>query len=42
MREELDRYQGESGAFTEAEMAEARALLYGIRETGDAAQRVRS
>lgn len=29
LREELDRYQGEFGAFTDQEMAEARALLHG-------------
>ncbi|MFG1602973.1 hypothetical protein [Actinoplanes sp. NPDC049265] len=29
LREELDRYQGEFGAFTDQEMAEARAVLHG-------------
>jgi hypothetical protein len=29
LREELDRYQGEFGAFTDEEMGEARALLRG-------------
>ena len=29
LREELDRYQQESGAFTDEELAEARALLHG-------------
>jgi len=29
LREELDGYQGEFGAFTDEEMAEARALLHG-------------
>ncbi|MDG4769118.1 MULTISPECIES: hypothetical protein [Micromonosporaceae] len=37
LREELDRYQAESGAFTDQEMAEAQALLYGTRETDRAA-----
>ncbi|MEV6298198.1 hypothetical protein AB0M02_02205 [Actinoplanes sp. NPDC051861] len=35
LREELDHYQGESGAFTEQEMAEAQAPLHG---TGDGAR----
>lgn len=29
LRDELDHYQEEFGAFTDAEMAEARALLHG-------------
>lgn len=29
LREDLDRYQEEFGAFTDEEMAEARALLHG-------------
>ncbi|GGM21906.1 MULTISPECIES: hypothetical protein [Micromonospora] len=29
LREELDAYQGEFGAFTDQEMAEAQALLHG-------------
>ncbi|MET9295188.1 hypothetical protein [Streptomyces sp. NPDC003077] len=33
LREELDGYQGECGAFTDEEMAEARALLYGTEES---------
>jgi hypothetical protein len=37
LREELDRYQGEFGAFTDEEMAEARALLHGSDETEQAA-----
>ncbi|GGN16954.1 hypothetical protein FHR83_004954 [Actinoplanes campanulatus] len=37
LREELDHYQGEFGAFTDEEMAEARALLHGAEETGRAA-----
>ncbi|PRY28288.1 hypothetical protein [Pseudosporangium ferrugineum] len=37
LRAELDRYQGESGAFTDEEMAEARSLLHGAEETGRAA-----
>ncbi|WDZ85209.1 hypothetical protein [Micromonospora cathayae] len=37
LREELDSYQGEFGAFTDEEMAEARALLYGAEEIGRAA-----
>ena len=37
LREELDRYQGEFGAFSEEEMAEARALLHGTGEIGRAA-----
>jgi post-segregation antitoxin (ccd killing protein) len=37
LREELDRYQGEFGAFTDKEMAEARAVLHGAEETGRAA-----
>ena len=37
LREELDRYQGEFGAFADEEMTEARALLHGIEETGRAA-----
>ncbi len=37
LREELDRYQGESGTFTDEEMAEARALLHGAEEIGRAA-----
>jgi hypothetical protein len=37
LREELDRYQGEFGAFTDEEMAEARAFLHGAEETGRAA-----
>lgn len=34
LREELDRYQGEFGMFTDEEMAEARALLHGAEEIG--------
>ncbi|WP_106402146.1 hypothetical protein [Actinocorallia populi] len=30
LREELDRYQDEFGAFTDEEMAEAHVLLHGI------------
>ena len=37
LREELDRYQEEFGAFTDEEMAEARALLHGTAETEHAA-----
>jgi hypothetical protein len=37
LREELDRYQGEFGAFTDEEMAEARALLHGTEEAERAA-----
>ncbi|SCL19334.1 hypothetical protein GA0070616_1719 [Micromonospora nigra] len=37
LREELDRYQGECGTFTDEEMAEARALLHGAEEIGRAA-----
>lgn len=37
LREELDRYQGDLGAFTDEEMAEARALLRGTEEIGRAA-----
>jgi post-segregation antitoxin (ccd killing protein) len=37
LREELDHYQGEFGAFTEEEMAEARALLHGAEGTEHAA-----
>ncbi|WP_229075666.1 hypothetical protein [Actinoplanes sp. DH11] len=37
LREELDRYQSEFEAFTDSEMAEARALLHGAEETGRAA-----
>lgn len=37
LREELDHYQGEFGAFTAEEMADARALLHGAEETGRAA-----
>ncbi|GAA2526946.1 hypothetical protein [Winogradskya humida] len=37
LREELDRYQDEFGAFTDQEMAEAQALLYGTEELGHAA-----
>jgi hypothetical protein len=37
LREELDRYQGEFGAFTDEEMTQARALLYGTEETEHAA-----
>lgn len=36
LREELDRYQGEFGAFTDEEMAEAHTLLHGT----DKAERV--
>ena len=32
LREELDRYQAEFGAFTDEEMAEARKLLHGTEE----------
>jgi hypothetical protein len=37
LREELDRYQGEFGPFTDEEMAEARSLLHGAEESGRAA-----
>ncbi|MBL7254894.1 hypothetical protein [Paractinoplanes lichenicola] len=37
LREDLDRYQGEFGAFTDEEMAEARTLLHGTEATGQAA-----
>ena len=37
LREELDRYQGESGAFTDEELAEASALLHGTEEPERAA-----
>ncbi|MDI6099704.1 hypothetical protein QLQ12_13960 [Actinoplanes sp. NEAU-A12] len=37
LREELDRYQGEFGAFTDEEMAGARALLHGAEKTEHAA-----
>ena len=37
LREELDRYQAEFGAFTDDEMTEARALLHGTEETERAA-----
>ena len=37
LREELDRYQGEFGAFTDLEMAEARTLLHGAEEPEHAA-----
>jgi hypothetical protein len=37
LREELDPYQGEFGAFTDDELAEARALLHGAEETRRAA-----
>jgi len=37
LREELDRYQGEFGAFTDQEMAEAQALLHGTEGMGHAA-----
>lgn len=38
LREELDSYQGEFGAFTDEEMAESRALLHGTEgEAGRAA-----
>ncbi|MFC8846944.1 MULTISPECIES: hypothetical protein [unclassified Micromonospora] len=37
LREELDRYQGESGTFTDEEMAGARALLHGAEEIRRAA-----
>ncbi|MEU9186477.1 hypothetical protein AB0D14_18400 [Streptomyces sp. NPDC048484] len=37
LREELDRYQGEFGVFTDEEMVEARALLHGTEEAGRAA-----
>ena len=37
LRDELDRYQGEFGTFTDEEMAEARALLHGAEEIGRAA-----
>ncbi|MBU2662854.1 hypothetical protein KOI35_04970 [Actinoplanes bogorensis] len=37
LREELDLYQSEFGAFSDEEMAEARALLHGVEETGRAA-----
>lgn len=37
LREELDRYQSEFGAFTDEEMADTRALLYGTEETERAA-----
>lgn len=35
LREELDSFQGEFGAFTDAEMAEARALLHGAEGEAD-------
>lgn len=34
LREELDHYQGEFGAFTDQEMAEAQALLHGTDCSG--------
>jgi hypothetical protein len=37
LRDELDRYQGEFGAFTDEEMAEDRSLLHGAEGTGRAA-----
>ncbi|MEV4704076.1 hypothetical protein [Actinoplanes sp. NPDC049316] len=37
LRDELDRYQEESGAFTDEEMAEARTLLHGTEGTDRAA-----
>jgi post-segregation antitoxin (ccd killing protein) len=37
LREELDRYQSEAGAFTDEEMAEAQALLHGVEESERAA-----
>jgi post-segregation antitoxin (ccd killing protein) len=37
LREELDRYQEEYGAFTDEEMTEARALLHGTEESERAA-----
>ncbi|MFY1695760.1 MULTISPECIES: hypothetical protein [unclassified Solwaraspora] len=37
LREELDGYQAEFGAFTDQEMAEARTLLHGTGETERAA-----
>jgi hypothetical protein len=37
LREELDRYQSEFGAFTDDEMAEARALPHGAEEIERAA-----
>ncbi|MEO3743794.1 hypothetical protein [Plantactinospora sp. B5E13] len=37
LREDLDRYQEEFGAFTDAEMAETRALLQGAEERDRAA-----
>ncbi|MFC4067507.1 hypothetical protein [Actinoplanes subglobosus] len=37
LREELDHYQDEFGAFTDMEMAEARALLHGDEEIRRAA-----
>ncbi|MET0418016.1 MAG: hypothetical protein ABW022_18555 [Actinoplanes sp.] len=37
LREELDLYQEESGAFTDEEMAEARTLLHGTEESEHAA-----
>ena len=37
LREELDRYQEEFGAFTDEEMAETRALLHGAEESERAA-----
>ncbi|MEV6345814.1 hypothetical protein [Actinoplanes sp. NPDC051851] len=37
LREELDHYQDEFGAFTDEEMAEARSLLSGAEEIGRAA-----
>ncbi|MEU4618859.1 hypothetical protein AB0G04_02610 [Actinoplanes sp. NPDC023801] len=37
LREELDGYQDEFGAFTDEEMAEARTLLHGAGETERAA-----
>ena len=33
LRDELDRYQEEFGAFTDEEMAEAKALLHEAEET---------
>jgi hypothetical protein len=37
LREELDHYQGEFGAFTDQEMAQAQALLHGTDGLGHAA-----
>ena len=37
LREELDDYQGEFGAFSDEEMAEARELLHGAEGTERAA-----